>query len=149
MALALESMCYVDVWRQVAVPALSVTSLCGGPTSGSSSSRMPSSTRRWTSVAEYSRQGRGSGSRFAIFFRDPELLVPKSSLKCLRCFPVDCVVLLYCAVRAAFSHQQLVYRKNHGAVNILCVHPIQSWDREVGFVLKQVTQDKLGVSFLL
>ncbi len=97
MALALESMCYVDVWRQVAVPALNVTSLCGGPTSGSSSSRMPSSTRRWTSVAEYSRQGQGSGIRnsLGIFFRDPELLDadPNSSLKWLWSLNVDSTVL--------------------------------------------------------
>jgi hypothetical protein len=95
---ALEPMCYVDDSCQVAVPALSVTSLFGGPTSGSSSSRMPSSTRRWISVAEYSRQGRGSGTRFEnIFVRVPELLDadPNSSLKWLWNLPVDSSVLYY------------------------------------------------------
>ncbi len=76
---------------------------------------------------------------------------PKSSLKWIWCLPVDCAGLYYCAVRAVFSHQQLVNRKSHGAVNILCVHThrtIQSWDRGVGFVLKQVTQTR-GVIFIV
>jgi len=94
---ALEPMCYADVWRQVAVPVRNVTSLCGGQTSGSSSSRMPSSTRRWTSVAEYSRQGRGSGTHLENFWGARKLFGadPNFSLKWLWSLPVDSTVLYY------------------------------------------------------
>ncbi len=129
---ALEPMCYADVWRQVAVPVRNVTSLCGGQTSGSSSSRMPSSTRRWTSVAEYSRQGRGSGTHLENFWGARKLFGadPNFSLKWLWSLPVDSTVLYvysytfsYCRLGnfASYCYDLIRYVPVGSAVNLILI----------------------------